>query len=129
MYDDDYEGPGHSGGGHGGNFYQSDGHSSGHHGNERSSRGGGMRDRERDRDRDRDLGNNVYAAGAQIAEPVKNFLLVFQHALRENNMFQINNIYETGFDKLTEQHFKTRPWPSVEDVEDIVGNDQVIIFL
>ena len=72
------------------------------------------------------MDNNVYAAGSQIAEPVKNFLLVFQHALRENNMFQINNIYETGFDKLTEQHFKTRPWPSVEDVQDIVGNDQVV---
>jgi len=98
-------------------------------------RGDRDRDRERDRDRDRDeqrggrdLGS-VYTTVTQIPEPVKNFLLVFQHALNHRNVYQIQNIYETGFDRMTEQYFKTRPWPAVDDVEGVVGNDEVFLML
>ena len=55
--------------------------------NDRNNRDRGERDRE---------GGNVYQASTQIPEPVKNFLLVFQHALQEHNIYQIQNIYETG---------------------------------
>ncbi|XP_063716777.1 eukaryotic translation initiation factor 3 subunit L-like [Symsagittifera roscoffensis] len=88
--------------------------------NDRNNRDRGERDRE---------GGNVYQASTQIPEPVKNFLLVFQHALQEHNIYQIQNIYETGFDRMTEQYFKTRPWPAVDDVQDLVGNDQVFLML
>ena len=30
---------------------------------------------------------------------------------------------------MTEQYFKTRPWPAVDDVQDLVGNDQVSEFV
>ena len=67
------------------NRYESKGH------RDRGDRGN--RDRGERGDRD---GGNVYQASTQIPEPVKNFLLVFQHALREHNVNQIQNIYETG---------------------------------
>ncbi len=72
---------------HGGNFFSGPG---GHH---RGNRNRGDRDRDNDRDAG---GSSVYQQASQIPDPVKNFLLVFKHALSERNIYQIQNIYETG---------------------------------
>jgi len=108
-------------------FYSEGGNSGGGGYESRGHRERGNRNADRDRG-DRD-GGNVYQASTQIPEAVKNFLLVFQHALREHNVNQIQNIYETGFDRLTESIIKNRPWPAVDDVEMIVGDDQVFLML
>ncbi len=51
-----------------------------------------------------------------IPEPVKKFLAHFRDMIAEGNAFEIANLYENGFPKLTDQFFKTSTWPEAEIV-------------
>ena len=62
-----------------------------------------------------------------IPEPVKNFLQVLRDNIAEGNTFEVANLYENSFPKLTEQFFKSSPWPEADVVASYVQDD--ILFL
>ncbi len=64
-----------------------------------------------------------------IPEPVKKFLAHFRDMISEGNAFEIANLYENGFPKLTEQFFKSSPWPEAEIVAPVVQEDQLFLIL
>lgn len=74
---------------------------------------------------DRDYSRIQY----DIPEPVKKFLQYFQEMIREGNIFEVNNLYETTFPKLTEQFFKASPWPEPEDILPYVTDDAYFLNL
>jgi len=71
-----------------------------------------------------------YASQSYIVpEVIKNFLLYFQQCIKEQNLAEIQNQYENGFNKLTERFFKTSAWPSAKVIGPIVGNDERFLIL
>ncbi|GFG36307.1 hypothetical protein Cfor_00835 [Coptotermes formosanus] len=64
-----------------------------------------------------------------IPEMVKKFLTYFRNCISEGLIFEIQNLYETSFPKLTEQYFEKKPWPDESDVARLVDNDQVFLIL
>ena len=36
--------------------------------------------------------------------------------IKEGNVYEVNNLYENSFPELTDQYFKTSPWPEAEDI-------------
>jgi len=64
-----------------------------------------------------------------IPEQVKKFLIYFQDMIKEGNVYEVNNLYENSFPKLTEQYFKTSPWPEAEDVGALVNDDPIFLNL
>ena len=45
------------------------------------------------------------------------------------NTYEIASLYETSFPRLTEQFFKSSPWPEAEVVAQYVPSDQLFLFL
>lgn len=45
--------------------------------------------------------------------------------ITEGMTFEIQNLYENTFPKLTEQYFENTPWPDEKEVAPIVDNDHV----
>jgi len=64
-----------------------------------------------------------------IPESVKDLLVSLWKAINEKNIFEIQNIYETSFVRLSEQYFKSSPWPEAEEVASLVQNDNVVLNL
>jgi len=64
-----------------------------------------------------------------IPEMVKKFLTYFRNCISEGLIFEIQNLYETSFPKLTEQYFEKKPWPDEADVARLVDSDQVFLIL
>lgn len=63
-----------------------------------------------------------------IPEQVKKFLAYFQDMIREKNVYELNTLYETSFPKLTDQYFKSCPWPEAEEIAGCVKDDPIFIF-
>ncbi|XP_052069972.1 eukaryotic translation initiation factor 3 subunit L-like [Mytilus californianus] len=64
-----------------------------------------------------------------VPDVIKNFLMVFQKAINDQNLYEIQNAYENGFNKLTDRFFKTSPWPESEIIAPIVQNDHTFLVL
>lgn len=64
-----------------------------------------------------------------VPEIIKNFLTYFQKCINDGNLFEIQNAYENGFNKLTDRFFKNSPWPEAEVIMPICGNDQLFLIL
>lgn len=45
--------------------------------------------------------------------------------ITEGVTYEILNLYENTFPKLTEQYFENTPWPDEDEVSPIVDNDHV----
>nr|CAD7415035.1 unnamed protein product [Timema poppensis] len=65
----------------------------------------------------------------KMPEGVKKFLTYFRNCINEGRVFEIQNLYETTFPKLTEQYFEKRSWPDEADVAHLVDNDTVFLTL
>ncbi|RCH83406.1 hypothetical protein CU098_001787, partial [Rhizopus stolonifer] len=65
----------------------------------------------------------------QIPDPVKNFILQFHRNVTDNNVYELHNIYDNSFNKLTEKYYLKQAWPESEIVAPLVNNDQVFIIL
>lgn len=61
----------------------------------------------------------------KIPDIVKKFLPYFRDVINEGNIFEIQNIYENSFPKLSLQYFESRPWPDEKDVAPLVDDDPV----
>lgn len=64
-----------------------------------------------------------------IPEPVKKFLTYFRDMIHEGNTFEITSLYENSFPKLTDQFFKSSPWPEADVVAQYVQEDQLFLIL
>jgi len=64
-----------------------------------------------------------------LPEQVKKFLQYFQDMIKEGNVYEVNNLYENSFPKLTDQFFKASPWPEAEDVSPYVNDDPIFLNL
>ena len=64
-----------------------------------------------------------------IPEVLKNFLTYFQKSIHDQNIYEIQNAYENGFNKLTDRFFKNTAWPDADSVAPVVGNDRVFLIL
>lgn len=64
-----------------------------------------------------------------MPENVKKFLLYFRNAINEGVIFDIQNMYENTWPKLSEQYFEKRAWPDENEVQAVVGNDRVFMIL
>lgn len=47
--------------------------------------------------------------------------------INEGVTYEILNLYENTFPKLTEKHFENSPWPDEKEVAPIVDNDHVSV--
>ncbi|CDR45882.1 CYFA0S20e01266g1_1 [Cyberlindnera fabianii] len=64
-----------------------------------------------------------------IPEAVEQFIKTFHKAYLDNNVYELHGCYESQFNKLTEQHYKSTAWPSPSEITDLVNNDQVFLVL
>ncbi|XP_039260947.2 eukaryotic translation initiation factor 3 subunit L-like [Styela clava] len=64
-----------------------------------------------------------------VPEAVQSFLQFFQKAINEQDIFEIENHYENGWNRLTERMYRTDPWPEAELIEKIVNHDSLFLIL
>lgn len=64
-----------------------------------------------------------------VPDPVKTFVVHLYRHIREKNVYEIHQMYETSFHTLSDRMFKDTPWPSVEAVAQYVDNDHVFCLL
>ncbi|XP_055701323.1 eukaryotic translation initiation factor 3 subunit L isoform X2 [Phlebotomus papatasi] len=76
---------------------------------------------------DMEYERNYYTS--KMPDMVKKFLQYFRDAINEGVIYDIQNMYETTFPKLSEQHFDKRAWPDEHEVASIVEDDQVFMIL
>ncbi|GJQ68323.1 hypothetical protein Trydic_g16918 [Trypoxylus dichotomus] len=78
---------------------------------------------------DPQLDNEYNRQMYMMPEVVKNFLVYFRNAVNEGSVFELQNLYEVHWPKLTEDYFEKRPWPEEAEVAKIVDNDPVFMIL
>lgn len=65
----------------------------------------------------------------QIPEGVEKYLKNFQEAIFNGDVYEIETLYENGWNILSERHFTNESWPSPEVVQKLVGEDQIFLIL
>ncbi|KAF5304084.1 hypothetical protein FQA39_LY01869 [Lamprigera yunnana] len=65
----------------------------------------------------------------KMPELVVKFLKYFCECVRDRQVFELQNLYEGTWSKLTEEFFEKRPWPEEIDVATHVNNDPVFMIL
>lgn len=60
---------------------------------------------------------------------VKKFLQYFRNAVNEGSIFELQNLYEVTWPKLSEDFFEKRSWPEEAEVAALVDNDTVNTYL
>lgn len=78
---------------------------------------------------DPNLDNEYNRQFYKMPEPVKQFLRVFRNYLNDGLVFELQNLYESGWPKFSEEYFEKRPWPEEAEVALIVDNDAVFMIL
>eukprot|EP00252_Welwitschia_mirabilis_P004000 TRINITY_DN1412_c0_g1_i1.p1 TRINITY_DN1412_c0_g1~~TRINITY_DN1412_c0_g1_i1.p1 ORF type:complete len:528 (+),score=66.80 TRINITY_DN1412_c0_g1_i1:200-1783(+) len=64
-----------------------------------------------------------------VPDAVKTFVIFLYRQIREKNVYEIHQMYEGSFQKLSERMFKETPWPVMEAIAPYVDNDQVFCLL
>ncbi|KAI9269184.1 RNA polymerase I-associated factor PAF67-domain-containing protein [Phascolomyces articulosus] len=68
-------------------------------------------------------------ATVQIPDGVRNFILFFYRNVLENNVYELHNVYDTSFNKLTDKYYTKQSWPEAEIIARLVNNDEVFLTL
>ncbi|CAI9726234.1 eukaryotic translation initiation factor 3 subunit L-like [Octopus vulgaris] len=63
-----------------------------------------------------------------IPANLKDFLIYFHKVITDQDLYEIQNAYENGFNKLTDRYFRNTPWPETAAVSNIV-NDELFLTL
>lgn len=58
----------------------------------------------------------------QIPDGVRNFILHFYRNVIDNNVYELHNIYDSSFNKLTEKYYQKQAWPEAEVVAPLVND-------
>jgi len=71
------------------------------------------------------------ASGASYIVPefIKKFLLDFYKAIASQDLYQIQDLYDNGFNKLTDRFFKNSPWPNADVIAPFVDEDELFLIL
>lgn len=64
-----------------------------------------------------------------VPDVVKTFVTYFYRHIREQNVYEIHQMYEGSFPKLSERLFSNSSWPPVEAIAPFVDNDHVFCLL
>lgn len=64
-----------------------------------------------------------------VPDSVKTFVVHLYRHIREKNVYEIHQMYEGSFQKLSDRLFKESPWPSVDAVAPYVDHDHVFCLL
>lgn len=64
-----------------------------------------------------------------IPDGVKKFLIYLRDCINEGVVYEVSNLYETTFPRLTEQYFDKTPWPEVGEIKYLVNCDPVFLIL
>ena len=78
-----------------------------------------MLDREFDRQYNQDY----------VPDAIKRFLSYFRDMVNEGNTFEVANLYENSWPKLSEEYFKSSPWPEAEEIAPYVQDDALFLIL
>jgi len=91
---------------------------------------GGEEDYDYD-DYDRYDGEGGRGGGAAnfIPDTIKKFLEYFYDVFNKGDGFELTKLYEQTFPKLTEQFFKTSPWPEVEELMTFIPEESGLFFI
>lgn len=65
-------------------------------------------------------GQNNYYTANKIPDGVKTFLLFLYESIENGNVYNIQNLYENTFPKLSETYFEKKEWPDEKDVSELV---------
>eukprot|EP00475_Leptophrys_vorax_P043223 TRINITY_DN8253_c0_g1_i1.p1 TRINITY_DN8253_c0_g1~~TRINITY_DN8253_c0_g1_i1.p1 ORF type:complete len:528 (+),score=41.84 TRINITY_DN8253_c0_g1_i1:206-1789(+) len=81
-------------------------------------------------DRDSPFGDPTASSDADgVPDVVKTFVAFLYRNIRENNVFEIHQMYESSFHKLSDRLFSESPWPTAEAIAPVVDNDPVFCLL
>ncbi|KAG6497989.1 eukaryotic translation initiation factor 3 subunit L-like [Zingiber officinale] len=64
-----------------------------------------------------------------VPDSVKTFVVHLYRHIREKNVYEIHQMYEGSFQRLSDRMFRENPWPSVEAIAPYVDNDHVFCLL
>ncbi|CEL54771.1 Eukaryotic translation initiation factor 3 subunit L OS=Ustilago maydis (strain 521 / FGSC 9021) GN=UM01228 PE=3 SV=1 [Rhizoctonia solani AG-1 IB] len=68
-------------------------------------------------------------AFAQIPDVVKRFIVQFHQAVLDNNLPEITNAYDQGWNRLTEKYYSKSEWPEAELIAPLVNDDPIFLIL
>ncbi len=72
----------------------------------------------------RELAEQHAAALQAVPDDVRRFIGQFHHAILSNDLAQITNMYEGGWNRLTAQHYANAEWPEAEIISPLVGHGE-----
>lgn len=61
-------------------------------------------------------------SAVQIPDGVRNFILYFYRNVLENNVYELHNVYDSSFNKLTDKYYAKQPWPEAEVIAPLVND-------
>jgi len=64
-----------------------------------------------------------------IPDTIKKFLEYFYDVFNKGDGFELTKLYEQTFPKLTEQFFKSSPWPEVEELMSFIPENSSLFFI
>ncbi|KAG8067539.1 hypothetical protein GUJ93_ZPchr0005g14842 [Zizania palustris] len=64
-----------------------------------------------------------------VPDSVKTFVSHLYRHIRERNVYETHQMYEGGFHRLSDRHFRDIPWPSAEAVAPHCDGDHVFLLL
>jgi translation initiation factor 3 subunit L len=80
-------------------------------------------------DPERDLAYERSMADIDLHEDVIQFLQYFKRMVTEENVTEIQGLYEHGFPEITERFFAEKMWPDERVVERVVGSDNRLFII
>lgn len=64
-----------------------------------------------------------------IPPVVKDFIQYFYNAIQKGAVYDIQNLYENTFPKLSENYFEKKEWPNEQEIGELVEKDELFITL
>ena len=64
-----------------------------------------------------------------VPDAIKRFLSYFRDMINEGNTFEVANLYENSWPKLSEEYFKTSSWPEASEIASFVQDDNLFLIL
>jgi translation initiation factor 3 subunit L len=60
---------------------------------------------------------------------IKEFIIYFHNAIQKGSIYEIQNLYENTFPKLSESYFEKKEWPDEKEVGELVEKDELFMTL
>lgn len=77
-----------------------------------------------DREYDRQFSDRDF-----VPDAIKRFLSYFRDMINEGNTFEVANLYENSWPKLSEEYFKSSSWPDADEIAPFVQDDNIFLIL